>query len=396
MKNVFNMWGGTSCPNELRTRGMIKPGRKGMTALSLILLFVLGCKNKDITYEQLEVSSNLQYFPNTEFRLFEDLNDPKFEHLKDKYQLDTIFKGGESEFERILLLRHWIKSVIKIEDHNPSYPGGGYAESILDNALDGNGFHCSHFMRVQNAVMNAYGYVTRAINAGPGAKGGPDGNHGVDEIWSNEYGKWFLSDAKYDHHFEKNGVPLSVLEVRDEYIKNKGVDMDLVKGLKRTPIEFDKEIGKNKEQFAQTYTWVQFYVNGNRHTIYPEEYTNALMVYQDEFFDSNTYYRDGKPVSQEKLDWFIKVKDRKKIEWTPNVLDMDIEIRKDTLLFKINSSTPNLKEYQIKEGTDGPWQSVEAQSTLNLTKERHVWFFRSVNLADVGGPEYKLVLQQSK
>ncbi|MEW2923124.1 transglutaminase-like domain-containing protein [Muricauda sp. ANG21] len=365
---------------------------KGMV-FSLILILVLGCENKTVTYEWLKVSTNLEYVPNTEFRSFEDLNDPRFEHLKEKYQLDTIFKGEESEFERILLLRHWIKSVIKIEDHNPSYPGGGYAESILDNALKGNGFHCAHFMRVQNAIMNSYGYVTRTINAGPGAKGGPDGNHGVNEIWSNEYGKWFLSDSKYDHHFEKNGIPLSALEVRNEFIKNNGVDMDLMKGPGRISIEFDEEIGRTKEEFAQTYTWVQFYVFGNRHTVHPAKYTNALMVYQDDYFNSNTYYRDGVPVSQEKLDWFIKVKDEKKIEWTPNVLDIDIKIRKDTLHIIIDSTTPNLREYQIKDSMEGRWRSIKAQSTLNLTKEKHIWFLRSLNIANVTGPEYKLVVQ---
>ena len=39
-------------------------------------------------------------------------------------------------------------------------------------------------------------------------KGIVDGHHGINEIWSNKYNKWFLSDAKYNHHFEKDGIPL--------------------------------------------------------------------------------------------------------------------------------------------------------------------------------------------
>ncbi len=105
---------------------------------------------------------------NAVFQSMEDLSNPGFSHLIEKYQLDTIFHGESDEFRRILLLRNWIKSVIEINDHGDPYPGGGYAEGILDAALEGQGFHCGHFMTVQNAVMNAYGYVTRCLGAGPG------------------------------------------------------------------------------------------------------------------------------------------------------------------------------------------------------------------------------------
>ena len=354
-----------------------------------------GCEKKKMNYQLVEVD-NVVYLPNTEFQLYEDLSLPKFNHLIEKYQLDTLIKSETDEFQRMLILRHWIKSVIRIEDHSPHYSGNGFAEGILDAALQGEGFHCAHFMKVQNAIMNAYGYVTRVIGAGPGAKGGPDGNHGIDEIWSNKYGKWFLSDAKYDHHFEKDGIPLSALEVRDEYLKNKVADVVLVKGPNRTPIDFDQEIGFSKERFAQTYTWIKWYIYGNRYSIHPEKYNEGILVYQDDYYNNNIYYRDGVPVSQKALDWFIKVRHRDAIEWTPNVLKITAKISRDTLNVFITSDTPNLKEYQIKEDEKGQWRSTEAQLALNLSQEKHIWFFRSINLANVAGPEYKLVVEQSK
>ena len=65
--------------------------------------------------------------------------------------------------------------MIKINDFGDPYPGEGYVEGILDAALEGQGFHCGHFMKVQNGIMNAYGYVTRTLGAGPGVEDGPDG-----------------------------------------------------------------------------------------------------------------------------------------------------------------------------------------------------------------------------
>jgi hypothetical protein len=119
---------------------------------------------------------NPPFHPNTIFAGYEDLTISKFDPLKDKYQLDTVFHGETNELKRILLLRNWIRTHIPINDPGP-HPGNGSAESIVDEGLKGNGFHCGHYLAVQNAVMNAYGYVTRYLGSGPG------GIEGTDGIW---------------------------------------------------------------------------------------------------------------------------------------------------------------------------------------------------------------------
>src|SRR5688572_1553502 len=239
----------------------------------LILIINFSCREK--SFYEVKVD-NPVFIPNTVFVSSEDLSDPKFRELKNKYQLDTVFHGEQEELKRILLLRNWIRGKIDISDFENSYPGSDYAEGILDAALKGHGFHCGHYMIVQNAIMNAYGYVTRCLGAGPGIKGGPDGHYGMNEIWINQFQKWFLSDAKYNHHFEKNGIPLSALEIRDEYLKNKAVDIVLVKGPERKPIPGDKVANQKgemiewtKERFAQTYTWLEWESANNRYTEWP-------------------------------------------------------------------------------------------------------------------------------
>ena len=202
-----------------------------MKSIILYLLFITtlitACTNKR-TFVQVE-TSNPVFKPNTAFTSYENLTNPKFEALREKYQLDTIFHGETNELKRILLLRNWIRSVVAINDPGP-HPGDGSPESILEYALKGNGYHCGHYMVIQNAVMNAYGYVTRCLGAGPGGADGVQNHHGINEIWLNAYNKWFVSDAKYDSHFEKDGIPLSALEVRDEYLENKAADITRVKG----------------------------------------------------------------------------------------------------------------------------------------------------------------------
>jgi len=362
---------------------------KNKIVFSLIVISIsLACSTRQ--YHQVE-AENPVYIPNTAFISYEDLTSPKFQHLVKKYQLDTVLKGETEEFKRILLLRHWIKSVIKIDDFADPYPGDGYAEGILDAALEGHGFHCGHFMTVQNAIMNAYGYVTRTLGAGPSFEGGPDGHHGINEIWLNSHKKWFLSDAKYDHHFEKDGIPLSALEVRDEYLKNEGEDLTIVDGPDRIPFEVDEETGVTNNRYAMTYTWVEWHAYNDMFTNW-EEYKTLMLMYEDEYFNTHTWIWDGKPHWAYGTEYLVLEKNRDAIEWTPNVLSSTVNIEGNKANITLASTTPNLKEYQMKESLDEGWRPVSDKVELSLENEKHEILFRTVNLADIPGPEHKVLI----
>lgn len=361
----------------------------------IVLIFITlavgyGCTEKE--YHTVAVD-NPVYKKNTAFKSSEDLSSPKFQHLIIKYQLDTIFHGEKDEFTKILLLREWIKTVIKIEDAGDPYPGGGYVEGILDAALDGTGFHCGHFMKVQNGIMNAYGYVTRTIGAGPGVKGVADGHHGINEIWSNQYQKWFLSDAKYNHHFEKNGIPLSALEIRDEYLKNEAADIVMVKSLDRIPTKFDETLERSKESFARTYTWIEYHTNNNMFTVWPNHET-LLTMYADDYFKNNTWIWGDQPHwAYKKPEFMILEPNRDAVEWTPNTIGSEVSIEGHVAHIKLISDTPNLKEYQMKELPFGDWQKVEDNLEIDLTGNTHEVVFRAVNLAGIFGPEHHVKIE---
>lgn len=339
---------------------------------------------------------------NTAFKGCEDLTSPKFSALKTKYQLDSVFQGEDDEFKRQLLLRHWIRTVIDINDFELQYPGEGEVETILDEALKGQGYHCGHYMIVQNAVMNAYGYVTRCLGAGPGVKGGPDGHHGVNEVWSNKFRKWYLSDAKYNHHFEKNGVPLSALEVRDEYLKNKAADVVLVKGPDRRAIQSDGVknakglmVDRTRADFAQTYTWISYESHNDRYTNWPEsgKRVSILIMYEDDYFKNNTWIWDGKP------HWAYNVKGhlireprREAIEWTPNVIRSSLRVEGDVAHVDLHSETPNFKSYQMRRLPQASWEDVPSSVKVEVSDDRQEIAFRALNLAGVAGPEHRIVL----
>lgn len=352
-----------------------------------ILLFACNAANY-----RIEQVNNPPFYPNSVFISSEDLTSPKFQHLKDKYQLDTVFHGETDELKRILLLRHWIKSIIRIDDFGDPYPGDGYAEGILDAALEGNGFHCGHFMTVQNGIMNAYGYVTRPLGAGPGVEGGPDGHHGINEIWLNDHQKWFLSDAKYDHHFEKNGIPLSALEIRDEYLKNKGTDVVMVKGPDRMPVELDDETGTSKERYMQTYTWIEWHMYNDMFTAWPD-YETKLIMYEDDYFRNHTWIWDGKPHWAYNTEFLVTKQNRHAIEWTPNTIKSDVQIEGKEAFIHLTSDTPNLKGFQMQKPGEKNWIPVDDSVNISLNKvEKETFKFRTVNLAGIAGPVHKVLI----
>src|SRR5262249_53155867 len=143
----------------------------------------------------------------------EDFHNPRIKRIRQEYKIDTIVEGEANEFRRMLKLRHWVHTRWPI-DNLQKFSGDAFA--ILEKAKTGAGFHCTHSMTVQHAVMTAMGYVARDLGVDRDHESlGRSVHHGVNEVWSNQYAKWVILDAKYDVHFERGGVPLSALELHE-------------------------------------------------------------------------------------------------------------------------------------------------------------------------------------
>ena len=83
---------------------------------SATLILILSC-NPTRQFKEVK-TDNPGFYANTVFKSYEDLTSPRFNALKEKYRLDTIFHGEKDELKRILLLRNWIRSVIGMTAKN--------------------------------------------------------------------------------------------------------------------------------------------------------------------------------------------------------------------------------------------------------------------------------------
>lgn len=366
--------------------------------LSVVLwVFIAGCSGIK-PFHQTQVD-NPEFIPNTTFISYKDSSYLKFQALKEKYSLDTIFHGEKDEFKRILLLRHWIYKTIPL-GVPPSKDLR--AEGILDEALKGTGFWCSNFMIVHNEVMNSCGFIPRVLNADEGELNLPGqiAHHGTNEIWSNTYHKWFFSDALFDCHFEKKGIPLSALEIRDEYFKNKVADVTWVYGPDRKPIDFYPDQGKrSKEHFARVFRWISWFKQNDIYSNW-DNGISYLVMYEDEYFKTHTWIRsDGKPHWAYGTKYFVLIKDRNEIYWTPNTITSKVVISGNRAKIELNSITPFFKTYQMKEQPDGGqiatgWKEVSDTLEISLKKNKNEMVFRTVNREGVAGAEHKIIIER--
>ena len=359
----------------------------------LLILPVVVAAGQSRQFVVLDVE-NPRYCGNELFRAFENYYSPRISQLRSRYGLDAVVAGESDEWKRILLLRHWIKSNIAIENDNPTQTRGD-TFAILDAALKGGKFHCTHFSIVQHAVLNSFGYVTRRLGCGPGLID-DGGHHGVNEVWVNKFSKWVLIDAKYDTHFEKTGVPLSVLEIRDEVWRDGAKSVVRVVGPDRKAMKPDPKTGK-WETRPDTYRWCSWETDTNRFTTFPARNTSTLVVIDDRIFRNNTWYRDGKPHWAYNTPYFIKTTRRDWIEWTPNIITSKVTIKDNKASVFLSSCTPNFKSFQ-KTVDNGIWQDCDEKVELSLNRRgRNRFRFRTINLFGVAGPEHNVeIVYQSR
>ncbi len=337
----------------------------------------LSIENAGTSVSEATISGPQFHAPKA-FHSFELFESPRIKRLREEYRLDEVVNGEENEFRRILKLRHWVHARWPI-DNSQQFSGDAFA--ILEKAKTGAGFHCAHAMRVQHAVMTSMGLVTRDLGVDRNDKEFGSGHHGVNEVWSNQYAKWILLDAKYDIHFERDDVPLSAMELHEAVRANRVDDIAKVQGPDREVVPM-KGLGYPASSVL-SYWWVSYHVALDGFTGSTDD--SHLVILDNEAFRETTWFRGGSDGLKEHWAYaakaFLPTKDRHQIEWTPGVPDLQIRQVSDTELdVTFRSVTPNLKTYLVRTN-HGPWQAVSdgrfrwvlesGKNTLDVRTQNH-------------------------
>lgn len=134
------------------------------------------------------------------YRLEEDApSHPRLKLLRQREKLDDVIAPGKTEFEKIVLLRHWVHSQWTYHNKPFCYPAWDAVE-ILDLARRiGNEGFCAQYAIVLLQACQSLGLHARYVEL-PG--------HFVVAVWSDDYNRWVVMDPLNDFYFERNGEPL--------------------------------------------------------------------------------------------------------------------------------------------------------------------------------------------
>lgn len=160
---------------------------------------------------------------------FDPSNHPRLLEFTARERLESIAAGATSEFDGALRLKDWVAAQFPKGDPNPYPPWDALV--VLDWIRGGiTGGFCAQYSQVMLQALAALGYQARYVEIGQ--RDNPY-NHYLFEYWSNERQKWIVLDADFNLHFERNGVPLSALEVHEAYVSGQQHTVTVVKGAVR-------------------------------------------------------------------------------------------------------------------------------------------------------------------
>jgi hypothetical protein len=245
-------------------------------------------------------------------------------------------------------------------------------------------------MTVQHAVMASMGFVVRDLGVDRNHEDlGKSMHHGVNEVWSNDYAKWVLLDAKYDTHYERDGSPLSALELHEAVRADGGKGVVKMQGVERLPAP--PLLPEAAENNIRSYWWVSYNLRPNPFTEPHWSGGSRLLIYDNDAFRNSTWYRSNG--NQLVKHWayaaqaFIATRNRHEIEWTPGVPELRVQqVAPNKVEVRLRSATPNFKTYLTRVNR-GPWlASSGSRIPWSLHPGENRLDARTQNLAGVEGP----------
>jgi hypothetical protein len=164
---------------------------------------------------QLRAYENARIIRSTFSFRYQPHDEPHLQLLAQRYGLLDIVRSAHTEFEGMVKLRHWARSQFARDDYQPLMTRFDALE-ILERGYRDHGeaytpqkFYdpCKFFPLLLSQALLSVGYQARLMSV----------NHGMVEIWSNQFRKWVLFDAELDQHFERDGVPMNMVDLGREY-----------------------------------------------------------------------------------------------------------------------------------------------------------------------------------
>ncbi len=203
------------------------------TLFIIFSLLLFGCTTKQPVNGWEEYFCNMNYVNNiylgillnnstinngNDYSIYFEFDSDMIEELEMKYHINKI-AGSGSDFDKALRIMHEFAPRLA---HGSTFDNhiDFNSLSILDYSLDKpkNGINCLNKSKILMELCLSQDIYARKVSLYPYNPIDED-NHVVVEIYSNELEKWIMLDPSSNTYCQnKNGDPMSLLEIRDNLI----------------------------------------------------------------------------------------------------------------------------------------------------------------------------------
>ncbi|HWE92342.1 MAG TPA: hypothetical protein VG269_00070 [Tepidisphaeraceae bacterium] len=283
---------------------------------------------------------------------FDAYDNPKLKQLRDRYHLDEVVAPGKTEFGRQVLLLDWVNHRLK-KFGKPSSPARG-ALDVLAAVDEGHSFFCSQYGEVLVSAAASLGWVDRPLALRrPDNRGHGSTEHTSTEIWSDQYRKWVLFDPTFAMYVEKDGVPLSAYEFRQEWFYHDGTDVVFVMDKERKryhksdmPVPRGHFAGFGDLAFDPGATDVYAFIGYVPNTDLLDRGMDwgNMFITQDKLCDGTPWHKRTVPADPAHDPYF-----------PVNQAAMTLAVEGPALRVRLRTLTPNFKTYLVR-ADGGEWR----------------------------------------
>lgn len=192
-----------------------------------------------------------------------DFNNAEYPELLEKYDIEKT-AGNGTEFEKALaLMDEYSGRLHHVSDYDNHIDMNAIA--LLEYSLDNKsqGINCRAKSQILNEMCLALGIFSRKVWINPNSVYDKE-CHVVNEIWDTKLNKWIMLDITNNFYWvDENGMPLSILEIRDHLANQKFC----------TPVAPDDNLNNLEKSLERNYSNFLYIAKNMAYTYYCIEYT---------------------------------------------------------------------------------------------------------------------------
>jgi hypothetical protein len=310
--------------------------------------------------------------------------------MRGEFRLDDVVAGGNSEFEKLRALTHWVATRRNVRPGPWEARGEPFPWNIRKVMSPENGgtiySHCMSYCEAMVTAATALGWQARHW----ALMGVRDTGHEVAEIWVDELGKWVFFDPSLDTYYAdaKSGTPLNLLEMHRIYLRTvlregeaqqrgRHVNEDRLKNLRgKHPVKCVTGGICYGKPCTWDWEWDHGYMSAGWMQLTPRNDWHARPEPSFRHFGEGAegysgfplYVDRQTPLTPDATLWLTRERD---LWWTLNQASLRLtHAGGGTLRVEFGNSQPFFRRYLVRL-ENGPWSPAGAQFVWELKAGRN-------------------------